>query len=216
MKRKTILTMALSCCMLAATAQVTIKDVLCNMPETIIPYIGEEQREEICKFTNETDTIKIKNELNGFTEVNLSGTDFALIKLNESATLQIKLLPMNDTVQIICMAKTMTTPISESNVKFYSTDWNPINDSFGLPQFPKSESLAATFTQRPDTMPENKYEELLGYFDPVTVYADISKKDNVITYSLGIPLASKAEKNELKAIIKPKSYKWAGLNFKKL
>lgn len=105
------------------------------MPETIIPYIGEEQREEICKFTNETDTIKIKNELNGFTEVNLSGTDFARIKLNESATLQIKLLPVNDTAQVICMVKTMTAPISESDVKFYSTGWSLIDNNFGLPQF---------------------------------------------------------------------------------
>ena len=185
------------------------------MPETIIPYIGEEQREEICKFTNETDTIKIKNELNGFTEVNLSGTDFARIKLNESATLQIKLLPVNDTAQVICMVKTMTAPISESDVKFYSTDWSLIDNNFGLPQFSDAENLTATFTQRLDTMQANKFEELLGYFEPATVYADISPKENVITYKLGIPLASKTEKDELRAIIKPKSYKWTGTNFKK-
>ena len=207
--------MALACSMMAVTAQVTIKDALCSMPETIIPYIGEEQREEICKFTNETDTIKIKNELNGFTEVNLSGTDFARIKLNESATLQIKLLPVNDTAQVICMVKTMTAPISESDVKFYSTDWSLIDNNFGLPQFSDAENLTATFTQRPDTMQANKFEELLGYFEPATVYADISPKENVITYKLGIPLASKTEKDELRAIIKPKSYKWTGTNFKK-
>lgn len=207
--------MALSCGMLTATAQTTIKNVLCNMPESIVPYIGEEQREEICKFTSETDTIKIKNKLNGSTEVTLSGDDFARINLNKSAMLQIKLLPLNDTTQIICMVKTMTTPVKESDVSFYSTDWTPIDNCFGLPQKNEAENPAETFAQRPDTMSENKYEELLGYFEPVTIYADINPKENIITYSISVPLASKAERNELKAIIKPKSYKWDGYNFKK-
>ncbi len=215
MKKIHIITVALTFCTLTVSAQKGIKDILCGIPETVIPYINDEQREEISKFTSDADTVKIKNKLNGITEINVAGNDFAQIKLNKSATLQLKLLPLNDTTQVICLIKTMATPIKESAIKFYSTDWKPLAQNFGLPEFNDADIVITEFTQRPDTMQANKFEELCEYLEPVIIYADISPKDNIITYEPSIPFASKAEKEELRAIIKQKSYKWTGYNFKK-
>ena len=44
---------------LAASAQKALKDVLREMPEHVIPYINDELRDEISKFTGVNDTVRV-------------------------------------------------------------------------------------------------------------------------------------------------------------
>lgn len=200
---------------LAASAQKALKDVLREMPEHVIPYINDEQRDEISKFTGVNDTVRVKNMLNGFTAVDVSGDDYARIILNESMSLQLKLLDLNDTARIICMVKTVEKPVKESCVSFYSTDWRKLASSFGLPVYGGADELLGAFIQRPDTMPEARFEYLRSCIEPVILNATMKPDENIITFSLSIPFDTKDDgDDEIKAIIKQKSYKWSGDIFK--
>lgn len=69
----------LFCGSVSAMAQQTIKEIIGNMPESVIPYINDDQRAELQKFTGEKDTVKIKNVLT------------ALRQLIQSAVTMLKL-----------------------------------------------------------------------------------------------------------------------------
>lgn len=199
----------------AITAQTTIRNILGNMPENMTPYLNAGQRAEIIRFTESKDSIKVKNSLNGMTSVETVNDNFIKISLNEAASMQMKLLPLNDSTQIICTVKTIKTPIPESTIKFYTTEWLPIDSTFNLPETDKPDTMIELLVQRPDTMSESRFNELRNYIEPVIISAEISNDDNIITYNLSLPLMPGDKSDELKAIIKKKSFKWNGDKFKK-
>lgn len=212
--RTLIFIAALFMCATTAKAQTSITKIIETIPREIIPYINDNSREEISKFTDENDSLSIKNELNGNTTIRKRNDDYVRIDLNESSSLQIKLLIVNDTTQIICMVRTMKSPLPESEIAFYSTEWEKLENGYGLPDIHNADSIMAGFTCKPDTMTETKFEELRKYIEPIMVYAGFDDKGQALTFSINIPFTTKDMRNEVKAIIKQKSFKWSSGSFK--
>lgn len=199
----------------AATAQKTVKDVIKTMPEDIIPYLQDEQWAEIYNFMESKDTLEVKNALNGTTSIDSISESFAKISLNKITEMQIKLLPCNDTTEIICLVKTINRPVKESTVQFFSTNWNEIDDDFNLPRPGDIDAINSAFIERPDSMSEDKFKELSSYIDPVIITADVSGTGNTIVYSLSLPFIPNDKSEEIKALIKQNTFKWDGGRFKK-
>lgn len=207
MKRLLITTLAV---LLTTTgfAQKTMKDVLAAMPDSIIPYINAAQRAELCKFSHTGDTLKVKNALNGDVYIDSISDTFLKMRLNSATDFQLKMLPLNDSTQILCTVKTLRKPVADSSIRFYTTDWNAVNDTFGLPDKNDTEAMLNLLTARPDTMSNDRYKELRDKIEPVIVSIDIASSEPVFTYSLSLPLLNKKERDEVKAIIKQKSFNW--------
>ncbi len=199
---------------MTAMAKVTVTSVLSTIPENLAPYIDKDRKEEIGKFSNVNDSLEIKNSLNGTTKIRTVSDDYALVELNKSALLQIKLLSMGDTAQIICVVKTIKTPVVESEVKFYSIGWNNITGSYGLPDTSDTATMLSELTARPDTMATARFEDLKKCIEPVMVNTSFDAKGEILTFSLGVPFTTMNLKNEVKAIIKQKSFKWDGKTFR--
>lgn len=199
----------------AANAQQKIADIIGSMPETVVPYLKSEQTAELEKIIENGDTLKIKNALNGMTAIDTIADSFAKLKLNEIADLQIRLLPYNDTTSVICLIKTINKPVKESTVMFFSTEWKKSNNDFGLPKTDETATMTELFTQRPDSMSLETYEELIDSIDPIIIHADISAPDNTITFSLSLPFTTKEGRKKAEAIIRQNTFKWEGNTFKK-
>lgn len=213
---KTLITtiIALSLGITTAWAQHTATSVLHNMPNELLPYINDNQMDEIGKFTIDNDTVKIKNELNGTSTVTTINDDFAKVDLNESSLMLIKLLPVNDSTQIVCLVRTVKTPVPESDVNFYTTSWKKINSRFNLPDTHDDEAMVDAMTQRPDGMSEARFNELRDYLEPVIISADIPEGGNTIVFTMSVPLTTEKERNDVKAILRQKTFKWNGTTFK--
>ena len=205
---------ALSVNLATMTAQITVKDVLKSIPNELMPYFNDKQRDEIKQFANDKDTLEIRNVLNGKTTITTLSQNLAEINLNNNTLTQIKLLPVNNTTKIICAIKTIKEPIKESVIKFYSADWQPIKSTFNLPTADNTDSLLALFTQKPDTMTTERYNELSNCIEPVVMYTDISDKDNSVTLSISIPFTANDKSDAIKVIIRKKTFKWDGNTFK--
>ena len=195
---------SLSMCLTTALAQNKAVEALNTMPKELLPYISDSQLQEMGKFTIDNDTVKVKNELNGTSTVTTINDDFAKLDLSNSALMLIKLLPLNDSTQIICLVRTIKIPLPESSVSFYTTDWKRIKSRFGLPDTRNAGAMLYDMTQKPDTMSVDRFNELRDYLDPVTISADIPE----------VPFTTKEEKSKVEAIIRQKSFKWDGKSFK--
>lgn len=199
---------------MSTMAKVTVTNVLRTIPKEIVPYIDDDRRDEIGRFSSENDSLEIKNSLNGTMRIWTVSDDFARMELSESSMLQVKLLSTGDTTQIICVVKTITSPVAESEVRFYTVGWNELDGDFGLPDMRDAGAMLSSLTVRPDTMAEARYGELLKNIEPVIVNASFDVKGEVLTLGLGIPFTTKQVQNDMKAIIKQKSFKWNGKTFR--
>lgn len=200
----------------SVSAQKTMEDLIKTIPQEILPYMNESQRNEINQFVGLKDTVKVKNMLEGTLSIDSISKNFAKITLNDAVNLQIRLFSKKDSSQIICMIKTVNKPVKESHVYFYSTSWEKMEQNFGLPDYTEiNETLLASFLNKPTEMTVEKFKELSNSIEPIIVFADFSKQSEIITFQLSLSLMSKEQKNEIKAITKQNSFKWDGFIFKK-
>lgn len=211
----------------STSSQTAIENIIGTIPKQIVPYLTDSQLKEQAhdaglnmtakgeeKDRNDTLVI-IKNVFGGSTTIDSLSNNFAIINLNSVTDLQIRILPYNDSTQILCVVKTVNKPIKESIVNFYTTDWYEIKDTFNLPKNVMGESLTADFLQKPDTMQSCEYMELCKYFEPVIIYADFSNANDIISYEISIPFVPHGKHDELKAITRKNMFKWTGNSFKK-
>ena len=110
----------------------------------------------------------------------------------------------------MCLVKTVRKPLAESSISFYTTDWQPVESRFGLPDIGDAGVMMQMLVERPDSIDAIRFNRLCSYIEPVMVSADCSNDDNIITYSLSLPFVTKDKADEIKAVIKKKSFKWDG------
>ena len=120
-----------------------MKSVFINMPDSIIPLLTKINREDCVDFLASDMKALVKNRFDKQAELKVLTNDYLLMQATEVSTIEMKLLPVNDSVKVICMVKTLSSPVSDSEIKFYGTDWKqlasfsyvklPIEDAFYLP-----------------------------------------------------------------------------------
>lgn len=214
--RKLLLILLSTVSVCSLQAQTAVKSILASMPEEIVPYLNAEQRAELSRFTDTSDSLTVKNSLNGTTYIDSISDTYVRIKLSKMSDIQIKLLPLNDSVDIICTVKTVSEPVADSSVRFYSAEWGRLHDTFGVPDQNDPELMVSLLTARPDTMSTSRYDELCRMLEPVIVSATFAGGEDMLTYSLSLPLLNKSERDDIKAVTKQKSFKWGEGRFNKI
>ena len=185
-----------------------MRDLWLTMPDSLCTCLDRNLRTELLDFVDMGVKAEVKN-------------DYTRVRLSESSAIQLKLLPAQAD-SVVCMVRTFSAPASESFVSFFGTSWQPIASDFGLSGVgvmqgtdADASALLDAFTERPDTMSENRFQELKKLIDPVMVSASLSPVTPEITFSLSIPVATAEEKQQLSAILMQRKYKWEGGKFNK-
>lgn len=100
-----------------------MKKFFVNMPEVVAPLLTKVNREDCVDFLDSHMKAIVENKLGGKSELQLLTDNYFLMQLTEASTLQAKLLPLNDSINTLCVVKTITSPIPDSTIRFYDTDW---------------------------------------------------------------------------------------------
>lgn len=198
-----------------------MRDLWLTMPDSLCTCLDRSLRTELLDFVDMGVKAEVKNRMNGQSTMDTLTADYTRVRLSESSAIQLKLLPAQSD-SVVCMVRTFSAPASESFVSFFSTSWQPIASDFGLSGVgvmqgtdAEASALLDAFTERPDTMSVNRFQELKKLIDPVMVSASLSPVHPEITFSLSIPVATAEEKQQLSAILVQRKYKWEGGKFNK-
>ena len=125
----------------AIQAQVKMRDVIKEMPDSVIPYLTHNARLDFIDFIDSGMKAEVSNELNGKSQMTELTDDFASLTLNSASQIQMRLLDVNETIdnarQIICMVRTFGKDMRESTIGFYSVQWRPlpIGERITLPSY---------------------------------------------------------------------------------
>ena len=195
-----------------ADAQVSMRDLWIQMPDSIVPYLNNSVRTEMADLYQMKVKAESRNLLEGTSVIDTLTSDYMRVSLNSNSVMQIKQLPTESSF-VICVIKTFIAPEAESEVAFFNPEWKPLKESYGLPLSDDADKIKKEFTFRPDTMTPERFDELLTQLDPIMLHSEVLANENVVVFELSQPLLSKEDKVNINAIIKQRKFKWNGQTF---
>lgn len=128
---------------LSAFAQ-DMKSVFVSMPDSVAPLLTKVNKEDCVDFLAYDMKAEVKNRFGGTTELKVLTDDYLFLQITKNSSMEMKLLPVNDSTKVVCMVKTVCASACDSEVHFYTSDWmqklstadflsRPAGDAFFLP-----------------------------------------------------------------------------------
>lgn len=132
--KRTFFTIILSIIILIPLSAQDISSILLSMPENLI--YGLEASQKNLLIANPDDTAKMTVDRGRLGQIYRLGMspDFISVETSDAGTIQIKLLPLINDSQIICVVTTVCSNACDSHIQFYTTKWMPIEQSDLFPQ----------------------------------------------------------------------------------
>lgn len=166
------------CCLVLAygvDAQ-TIEQCFFQMPIDLLPTLPVSSRKDLVDFYKNDRTAVMPASFSNQMTLKQLGSDYLLLQTSASTTMQLKRLPVNDTLNILTLIYTAGAPLSDSQIRFYSTTWKPL-DSFAFP------ALTA-----------------LDFLDTAGAGVNLTGRFSQVCQRLFIQMKASPEKQELSAI----------------
>ena len=101
-----------------------MKSVFIAMPDSITPLLTKVNKEDCVDFLDSNMKAEVKNRFDGTAEMKVLTEDYTLVQTSAIGTLEMKLLPVNDSTKVICMVKTVCASACDSDIRFYASDWS--------------------------------------------------------------------------------------------
>ena len=109
-------------CVVSAFAQ-DMKSGFVALPDSVIPLLTQVNREDFLDFLDSSMKAEVQNRFGNVAEMKVLTDDYTLVQTSEVGTLELKLLPVNDSTKVVCMVRTVCASACDSDVRFYSSDW---------------------------------------------------------------------------------------------
>ena len=215
MKRK-IQTMIWGIGLLLASQAVnakSLRELWISMPDSLAFTLNQSMRTELVELQEMGVKSEVTNVLGSNAVLDTLTRDFAQVRLSKAATLQLKLLPYDaGKDSLLCMVKTYAAPEKESEVLFFNQKWESLkpSDFFGSQSF---DDILNSLIEKPDTMSEEKFEEIKAMLEPKMMSALLFQHENMIVFRLSLPLLSAEEKKQVNAVKVQRKFKWIGNKF---
>ena len=192
----------------------SMRQVWINLPDSVVPYLNESNRTELADYVSMNMDAVIQNHLKDTTRITALTRDYIDVRLSAASRLQMKLLPWSGgaTDSILCVIQTYEGPAAESCLAFYEHNWRQVQIEQSLPdEFQLAD--ARSFIQRPDSLSDEEYDELLSLVSPLYVKMELSQTDNSLTVSVSLPPLSIDEQKRLEPYLLQRKLNWNGKRF---
>ena len=159
-----------------------IKELFIQIPDSLSLLLTKVNREDFADFLESNMKAQVKNRFDGTSEMKKLTSDYLFLQETPQSTVEMKLLPVNDSLKVICYVKTVCAPVCDSRVRFFSTAWKelPASDYLLLPQ--EDEFYSVT-----DTTDTNKLEKLRAKADMYLLNASLSADNRSLTFTYTTP-----------------------------
>lgn len=201
-------------CCLSIQAQ-DMKSLFIALPDSLSPMLTKVNREDFGDFLASNMKAEVKNRFGNTSEMLKLTDNYLKLKISKVSMAEMKLLPLNDSVKVICVVHTFEGPASDSSISFYDTSWKrlpadkfltlPVEDAFY--KTPASEVQA------------DSLKNLRARADMFLLKADLSETDNTLSFTYATPdYLDKETAEEIKPYLvqEPLKYIWKEGHFVRL
>lgn len=185
-----------------------ISEVFTSMPDSIFPLLTEKNRRDMVDFYNNRMEAKVRNRLNDYVQLDTLTDDFMRLTLSAASAAEMKLLQTEDSVEIICLIQSVTSPVKDSRVKFYSKDWQRL---YWL-EMPTPETTAF-FAESPDSVTRDLRFAQRSIDDLRFVSISIDPAEPIFTFILSVEELEREQKTIARRYLRSLRYRWTGSRF---
>ena len=104
-----------------------MKTVFVSMPDSILPLLTKVNREDCVDFLDSKMKAVVKNRFGKDVELKQLTEDYLQMQTSSCSEMEMKLLPLNDTVKVICMVNTVCASACDSRIDFFTLQWQPLS-----------------------------------------------------------------------------------------
>ena len=121
--RKILLLSVLFLVAASSSAQLKMRDVFAQLPDSVLPLMTLNNRLDCIDFIENNMEARVKNKFNDQVVLETLTGDYLYVRTSESSFMEMKLMPQgNDT--LICVNRTYLGPVEDSDVRLYGMDWH--------------------------------------------------------------------------------------------
>ncbi len=202
--KRTILMICVAISSLGLQAQKDMKTLFRAIPDSITPLLTEVNRADFIDFLDSNMKAEVKNRFGRPSELKKLTDNYLFLQTTDRSSLEMKLLPMNDSVQVICVVKTVCAPVCDSNIRFYDEAWKELSaDEFiTLPQ-------ADAFYLSADTLDAVAFADVRRKADMDLMKANLSPDAATLTFIYTTPeYMNKDDREKLVPYLKKEGLKF--------
>lgn len=185
-----------------------MRDVFAAMPDSVLGIMTKNNRLDCIDFIENDMEAKVRNRFDGFSVLKALTVDYLDLQLTPNCRVEMKLLPAEDTLNYICVARTYSGPVTETKVTLYTPDWNVLPEEKWIP-FP----AYADFWETNDSVDKEEVSRLQHLQDMRFVTASLQPDDMRLTFVLQPGEVDKEEAERMKKVLRPVVYEWQGKRF---
>lgn len=127
MTRRIISLLFLLVCMVCVCqARTPMRQWLVAMPDSVLPLLTKTNRLDFIDFFDYHMDAVVTNRMDGKSHLDTLTADYLLINYTRSCDVAMKLLPVNDSTDVLCMVTTVKAAVPDSRVAFFDEAWRPV------------------------------------------------------------------------------------------
>jgi hypothetical protein len=100
-----------------------------GMPNEYILQLEDAWRKDLVELYRAGKPATLDNTMKGRSTLVQLTPDYLLLQSSERSVVEMKLLPLINRTNIICVVTTVSAPVADSRVAFYTTDWTRLDAS---------------------------------------------------------------------------------------
>lgn len=183
-----------------------------KIPESVLFGLDAENKDILINTTTDSIAATATSVLGGDIARKAISEDYILLETSSAGTLQMKLLPLVNNSKIICVVKTVCGKACDSNLEFYTTDWELLPKSALFPDIDLN-----WFIKNDADKDSDSFKNALAAIDMMPIKITLSSSDFSATVTLDLEnYLSKDDFERIKPYLNnlPKTLTWNKILFK--
>ncbi|MDR1524717.1 MAG: DUF3256 family protein [Tannerella sp.] len=183
-----------------------MEEFFIKMPEGLVIQLEEAWRKDLVDLYKSGKVATLENMMQGRSTLLKLTDNYLLLQSTEYSTVEMKLLPLVNHTHIICVITTVSAPVADSRIDFYTTDWNIL--SAGELYTP----VTADWFRKDDADRSSiAFSDANALLDIFLVKYSLDAENNTLTAEYTTPLYLDEEsRQKVVPVLKdvPKKYEW--------
>ena len=109
-----------------AESRISMRDWMVAMPDSVMPLLSKNNRLDFIDFYDAKMEASVTNRLEGKSCMDVLTDDYVSIRYTKTTDVAMKLLPLNDTTDVLCMVTTVKASADDSRIAFFDSCWRPL------------------------------------------------------------------------------------------
>lgn len=151
-----------------APARTPIRQWFAEMPDSVMPLLTKNNRLDFMDFIDCQMAAVVTNRLDGKSEMKALTDDYLYIEYTKTSHVEMKLLPVTDTTDVLCLVTTLKAAVEDSHVMFFGEGWVPLPVSTYL----QSSRIRDFGTPEPSDSALQAYKKVDVYFKVYALSTD--------------------------------------------